>query len=334
MSEVDKNTLRSILVTGGVGYIGSHLVAQLLAAGHRVTVLDNLSYGDAGLAAVRNHPALRFIHGDICDLRAVTRAVKGNEIVIALAAIVGDPACKVNVDETVNVNYQATKVLIEECHFQGVKRIVFASSCSVYGANSDIMLNERSWLNPVSLYARTRIMSEEVLLQNRHRVTPVILRLATVFGWSARMRFDLSVNFLTAKAVCEGRIQIYGGNQWRPYVHVKDAAQAFMLAALVPEKQVAGEIFNVGSNPENYQIRELGEAVCRLVPGTVMEICEEEEDRRDYRVAFDKIGSTLGFEAHHNVRDGILEIAEHLRKGGCNYKDNIYYNVKYLYQDV
>ena len=322
---------KKILVTGGAGYIGSHLVRKLLERGYRVNVLDNLSYGGSGIEGILGEKNLNFIEGDICCVKDVVKAVQGTSRVIALAAIVGDPACELNREDTISTNYQATKILVEVAKYYRVERIIFASSCSVYGANSKLILNEGSQLQPLSLYAETRIMSEQVLLESCENVVPVILRLATVFGFSRRMRFDLVVNILSAKAAMEKRIQVYGGSQWRPFVHVKDAADAFILAAEAPGEQVNREIINVGSNSLNFRIKDLAGIVKKVLKGTRIEMKPEIEDSRDYRVGFDKIGSTLGFKPRYKIEHGVREIARFLERRKINYKDDIYYNVRYLY---
>src|SRR5216110_3646785 len=208
----------------------------------------------AGISAIRSHPRLEIVAGDICNLRDVSRAMRDVEGVIGLAAIVGDPACNLDPEETVNLNYASTKILAETCNFYGVRRLVFASSCSVYGASTQGLLTERSRLHPVSLYARTRVLSENIMFDRRGEVEPVALRLATVFGLSPRMRFDLVVNTLTVRAVVDGKIAIFGGNQWRPNVHCRDAARAFIRALEAPAGLVAGEVFNVGGDDLNHTI--------------------------------------------------------------------------------
>ena len=301
---------QTVLVTGGAGYIGSHLTRKLLEGGHHVRVLDNFTFGEGGLRELRGHPRLEIAEGDISSIRDVTASVKDVGSVIALAAIVGDPACGLNAEETLNLNYESTKVLVEACDFYGVGRLVFASSCSVYGASDEGLLTETSALNPVSLYARTRIMSEDVILDRCGRVTPVILRLATVFGLSPRMRFDLVVNTLTVRAVVDGRFQIFGGDQWRPFVHCQDAAEAFLRAATAPRERVDREVFNVGTEGMNYTIAEVGEIVAEEVPGTEVQHVDTVDDPRNYRVAFDKIRGALDFEPAYDLRSGIREMAE------------------------
>ena len=285
--------------------------------------------------SVRDHPRLEIITGDICDMKAVARGVRDTHGVIALAAIVGDPACNLDPEETVNLNYQATKILVEACTFYGVRRLVFSSSCSVYGANSNGLLTERSHLNPVSLYARTRILSESILFDRHGEVEPVVLRLATVFGASPRMRFDLVVNTLTARAVVDGKITIFGGNQWRPHVHCRDAARAFVLALAAPADAVAGEVFNVGGSDLNMRILDLGKLVASTVGGGVeVVIGDNAQDPRDYRVGFEKIRKTLGYVPERSLEDGIREVADAIRANRAlqSYQDPIYHNVHALSQ--
>jgi nucleoside-diphosphate-sugar epimerase len=325
--------MKKVLVTGGAGYLGSHVVRQLLQKGYQVKVLDNLTYGDSGLKDILHESKLEFIKGDICNIKDVVKAVKGCSIVIALAAIVGDPACSLNEEETINTNYESTKVLVEICKYYGVQRLLFASSCSVYGSNSGMMLNEGSWLNPCSLYAKTRVMSENVILQNCDSILPVILRLATLYGQSYRMRYDLVVNILSAKAAKEGKIHIFGGDQWRPLIHVRGAAAAFLLAMDADEKLVNREIYNVGSNGQNYRIIDIAKEVERMVPNVLIVVEDTAEDKRDYKVNFDKIMNLLAFKPKITLPEGIREMVKAVKTHVVSdYLNDIYYNVKYLYR--
>ncbi len=323
-----------VLVTGGAGFIGSHVTKMLLARGYSVRVIDNFTYGDTGLARVRTHPGLELVEGDVCNIRDIQRCVRGVDGVIALAAIVGDPACDLDPQETLNLNYEATKLLIEACNFHGVRRLVFASSCSVYGASSEHLLTERSQLNPVSLYARTRILSENIIFDRCGAVEPVVLRLATAFGLSDRMRFDLVVNTLTARGVGDKRITIFGGDQWRPNVHCQDAARAFIMAYEAPGSQVAGEVFNVGGDDLNYRIAEIGSLVVDTLGDVEMTVDTRDVDARDYRVGFGKIRSVLGFEPEYTVKGGILEIADAIAVNPSlkAYDEPTYHNVRVLEQ--
>jgi nucleoside-diphosphate-sugar epimerase len=330
------NGERRVLVTGGAGFIGSHLTRLLLDRGYLVRVLDRFDYGRAGIEGMQDHPRLEIVQGDICNSRDLSRAVRDVEGVLALAAIVGDPACNLDPEETVNLNYTATKILVETCNLYSVRRLVFASSCSVYGASKVGLLTERSRLNPVSLYARTRVLSENILFDRRGDVEPVVLRLATVFGLSPRMRFDLVVNTLTAQAVVERKIGIFGGNQWRPNVHCRDAARAFVLALEAPAAHVAGETFNVGGDALNHKIGELGDMVAHTVGGVEVDRRDDAQDPRDYRVSFAKIRRVLGFEPAHTVASGILEVAAAVRSNPAfaHYRSPVFHNVQAFKQSL
>lgn len=332
MASALKKDLDLVLITGGAGYIGLHLVDYFLSNNYRVRVLDNFTFGTAHLKHYENNPNLELIEGDIANIRDVVPALKGVNTVIALAALVGDPACGVDAEETLNLNYEATKILIETSNFYGVKRFVFASSCSVYGAAENTFLNESSPLNPVSLYAKTRIMSEEVVLERCGSVEPVILRLSTVFGLSPRMRFDLVVNLVTVKAIVEGKFQIFGGDQWRPFVHCKDAAKAFYLAATAPSDVVESPIFNVGSDDMNYNLKDVGKMVHSCVPNAEYELVESQEDARNYKVSFEKINKCLGFQPDYTISTGIEEMVGAIKKDSKlqKYKTETFSNLQVI----
>ena len=302
-----ERAVRQVLVVGGAGYIGNGLVRDLLADGYRVRVLDSLACGDEGLRPLYGCPDFELVQGDFRHVGPVVRAAKGVDAVIHLGAIVGDPACAVDEDETLETNLAATRLLADVARASGVSRLLFASTCSVYGA-CDHIVDERSALNPVSLYAATKIDSELVLLAARdRRFHPVILRLATAFGWSLRPRFDLVVNLLAARAAVEGKIQIFNGDQWRPFVHIADISQAFRAALAAPLGVTSGEIFNTGSNALNLTLRQLSGEIARLVPGLEVAYTAN-ADARNYRVSFDKIRDRLGFECRTSIAAGVSEI--------------------------
>jgi nucleoside-diphosphate-sugar epimerase len=331
---MNKNILRpgdTVLVTGGAGYVGSHLVRMLLKQGYRVRVLETYLYGDVGLSGCANEPQLEVLTGDICNIRDMIRAAKGAKAVIALAALVGDAACEIDHDETVAINIESTKLLCNVARLTpSIERIVFASSCSVYGATEGLVLNEGSKLNPVSFYARSRIVSEQILARELSGHSVVTLRLGTVFGTSPRMRLDLMINTMTYRAIHSGRITVTGGQAWRPHVHVKDVATAFLMAAEAPHERVSGEVFNVGSDHNNFTISEAAVIVAGEIAGTQIEHLDTVEDLRSYRVSFDKIRHVLGFSPRYRIQDGVREIRELLASESIDAECSVYSNLKHL----
>jgi nucleoside-diphosphate-sugar epimerase len=306
---------RTFLVTGGGGYVGSHVVRQLLERGDRVRVLDLFLYGDQGLKALSNHPRLSVVVGDVRDPAAMQEAAAGADTVMALAALVGDAACELDRDAAVAINQEATELLVETCLDAGVRRLVFASSCSVYGTAADPLLMESSTLNPLSLYARTRVASERIVDAHAGRLSAVTLRLATVFGMSARMRLDLLVNTLTAHAYFRRKIRVSGRAQVRPHLHVHDAAAALVLAADARDTLVRGQRFNVGDDRSCHSVREIAAIVGAAVPGIEVSVEPPLYDARNYRVSFSKIRKTLGFARRFTVADGVAEIVAACRGG-------------------
>jgi nucleoside-diphosphate-sugar epimerase len=330
----EKHTVRHVLVIGGAGYIGSVLVRKLLDRGYTVTVLDALLYGDESIRELYGRPGFELIHDDMRNVEAVVRAMQYADAVVHLGALVGDPACALDEKLTLEINLAATRMIAEAARGFGIQRFIFASTCSVYGA-SDQLLDEHSALNPVSLYARTKIESERVLLAlNDDRFTPVILRFATVYGLSPRPRFDLVINLLTARAVCDRRITIFGGDQWRPFIHVDDAAEAILRCLEAPLHVIKGQIFNAGSDDQNYQIAQLGDLIKELIPDVEVIRQGDDTDRRNYRVSFGKIRKHLNFSPRHTVADGILEIKSAIEAGRIrDYRDARYSNYKTLSEE-
>ena len=306
----------TILVTGGAGYIGTVLVDRLLKSGYKVIVLDNLMFGvDPLKKFLQNpNPNLAIIIGDIQHEDDVNRALDDVDSVIHLAAIVGDPACAADTDLAVNVNFNATVKLADMCKKRKIRKFVFASTCSVYGIGKEEVLTEDSEVNPVSLYAETRLYGERGILSLADRnFSPVLLRLGTMFGLSPRMRFDIIVNYLTQKALIDKKISIFGGDQWRPLLHVTDAAKAFQLAMESPVEKTDRQIFNVGIS--NLKIKDIGKVVQNCLPETKMEIVKTIGDKRSYHVTFEKIERILDFKAEIGLESGIREISSSIRKG-------------------
>lgn len=305
--------IHRVLVVGGAGYIGSVFVRQLLARRYQVRVLDAAVFGNSAIVDLISNPQFEFCQGDLRHVESVVHAVQGCDAVVHLGAIVGDPACDVDAESTREINTVATKLLVQVCRGDGVRRLLFASTCAVYGA-SDHLMDERSEVNPVSLYARSKLDGERVILESRSAdFCPVVLRIGTAFGLSYRPRFDLVVNLLVGKAWKDKKITIYNQDQWRPFVHVHDIARAFCASLEAGAEAVSGEVFNVGAYGMNQTLGQVAEKIVQLVPGTEVQHVET-NDRRNYRVSFDKIHSYLGFSCERTLEDGIREIRDFLER--------------------
>jgi nucleoside-diphosphate-sugar epimerase len=321
---------RAVLVIGGAGYIGSALLPKLLAEGYRARVLDLFLYGTGPIAGILGHPKLETIRADFRRVDALVAAMQGVDHLVHLGGIVGDPACAIDEELTIDVNLAATRLVGEVAKGNGIKHFVFASTCSVYGASEEV-LTESSALNPLSLYARSKAASEQVLLNMANdRFTPMIVRFGTIYGLSGRTRFDLVVNLLAAKAVFDGCITVFGGDQWRPFLHVDDAAQAVAQLLRLPPG-LGAEIFNVGSNAENYTITRVGEIVKKIVPEAELILEPADQDRRNYKVSFSKIKLMVGFRPQWTVEDGVRQVVNAIRAGEISdYREAHYSNERYL----
>ncbi len=310
----------NVLVTGGAGYIGSMVARALLAGGHQVRVFDSLLHTGAALLSLLPEDGFEFVRGDVRSAEALQAAVAGVDSVVHLAAIVGDPACARDPALAREVNLEGSLRLFELSRRAGVGRFVFASTCSNYGRTADpgAYVDEGSELHPVSLYAETKVEVEQSLLAHPAGAHPAVtvLRLATVYGLSPRMRFDLTVNEFTMELLTRQNVVIFGEQFWRPYIHVRDVARAVAMVVAAPGATVAGQVFNVGDTRENYQKGTLAELIrAALGNGATIERVARTEDPRDYRVSFARIQRVLGYDVTRTVPDGVNEIARAIRQG-------------------
>jgi len=296
---------RNILVIGGAGYIGSVLVSKLISLNYNVRVLDLLLYGKENLQYITHGKDIDFIRGDCRHEEVIKKSLNGINIVIHLGEIVGDPACSINEAFTIDVNYSATQMIVEQCVRFGISKFIFASSCSVYG-QTDYEVNESSPTNPISLYARCKIESENAILGYQNNFfSPTILRLATVHGMSFRQRFDLVINYLTIKALVEKKIQIFGGEQWRPFISVKDVCKGIIAILKSDINIVKNQIYNLGDSEENYTLNQIGLIINELIKDVNIERLKDKVDERNYKVNFDKIHQNIGFKADYSVKETI-----------------------------
>ena len=308
-----------VLVTGGAGYLGSVVSRLLLEQGTQVRGFDSLLHGGQAVLGLYPFDGFEFMRGDLRDPDAVARALDGVDAIVHLAAIVGDPACKREPDLARAVNLDASLALYEAARHGGVSRFLFASTCSNYGRMEDPLLpaTEESALSPLSLYAESKVAVEQVLLgAPAGGPATTVLRFATLFGLSPRPRFDLTVNEFAAELELTRRLQVYGRQFWRPYIHVRDAAEVIRRVLDAPVATVAGEVFNAGDSRENYRKGDIVDIAVDEVEGPVeIEHVDIADDPRDYRVGFEKIAERLGFRASRTVRDGIREVIAAIREG-------------------
>jgi nucleoside-diphosphate-sugar epimerase len=303
-----------VLLVGGGGYIGIPLAEELLARGHAVRVLDRFYFGRELFEEISGQPGLELMQGDLRE--PDPRAFAGVDAVILLGALSNDPCADLDPRLSQEINMDGTLRCAELAKSSGARRLVFSSSCSVYGAGNGL-LNEQSATNPVSLYAKLKLEAEQrlhAMASDDFCVTS--LRHATVFGLAPRMRFDLVVNLMTLTAFQQGKIYVLGGGlQWRPLVHVRDVGLAFVTALEAETKLVQREVFNVGSDEQNLRVKDVAALVARIVPNTKVEQVPSDADNRDYHVVFGKIATVLGYKTRYSVEAGAKEVYEALASG-------------------
>ncbi|MBN2209100.1 MAG: NAD-dependent epimerase/dehydratase family protein [Candidatus Coatesbacteria bacterium] len=324
---------KRILVTGGAGYLGCALCPLLAEQGAQVRVFDRLYFGSEGLLSVLKSDDFELIEGDMRAIERFPGILDDVWAVVHLASLANDPSCDLSPTMAEDINHTASVKLAEMARSRGVERFVFASSCSVYGASGEKLVSELSPLSPVSLYARLKIRSERALfgmVDERFCVTA--LRQATLFGYSPRMRFDLAINLMTMSAVVKHEITVLGGgNQWRPFVHVRDAARAILAVLSAEREEVSSQIFNVGSNSLNLKISDLAKLVAAEVPDTAVSVAPDDADRRSYRVRFDRIQRHLGYETTITPEEGVSELSKAIQRGDITEPyDSRYFNVMHL----
>jgi nucleoside-diphosphate-sugar epimerase len=310
-----------VLITGHTGYIGTVLTPFIAAAGHDVVGLDTdlfeqCTFGDAPA----QFPAIR---KDLRDI--VPSDLEGFDAIIHLAGLSNDPLGNLNPDLTYDINHRASVRLAEMAKQVGVSRYLFSSSCSTYGAAGDKILDETAEFNPVTPYARSKVLVEaEVTKLADKDFSPTFLRNSTAYGVSPRLRFDLVLNNLVAWAMCTGRVLLKSdGSPWRPFVHIEDISRAFLAVLNSPRDRVHNIAINVGRSDQNYQIRDLAEIVEKTVPGCRIELAGgAEPDKRCYRVDFTRIGQVLPeFNPEWDIPRGAVELYEAYKKVGLRVED-------------
>lgn len=307
-----------VLVTGGGGYIGSTLVRLLLKKGYNIRVLDRFFFGMEPLQEVESQ--IEIVKDDI---RWVDSSIfNGIDVVIDMAALSNDPVGELDQSKTLEINHIGRVRIAKMAKKQGVKKYILASSCSVYGFQ-DELLDEKSKTDPLTTYAKANLLWEkEVMPLANDNFCVTALRQATVYGVSYKMRFDLAINGMILGFFKNGKIPLLrDGNQWRPFIHVKDACKAFISVIEAKPDLVSGEIFNVGSNEQNYQISPLAELIAKSLDVPFKYEWYGSTDKRSYRVNFDKIKKVLKFKPDFTPKEASLEIFDSLKNGNINPDD-------------
>ena len=321
--------LKNILVTGGAGYVGAVLVPKLLQHGYHVKVLDLYMYGENVLQAVQKHPHLQEIKGDIRDRKLLEKIIPGSDAIIHLACISNDPSFELNPELGKSINYDAFFDLVAVAKDRGVSRFIYASSSSVYGIKAEENVTEELPLEPLTDYSKYKALCEDVLLKERAPgFTTLILRPATVCGYSPRLRLDLTVNILTNHAVNNRKIAVFGGQQKRPNLHIADMTDLYVQALAWPAAAIDGKIFNAGY--ENHKVAEIADMVRQAVGPDVQIVTTPTDDHRSYHVSSEKIKRELGFAPQHTIEDAVKDLVTAFGAGNIpnSMTDMRYYNIK------
>ena len=321
--------INRVLVTGGAGYVGAVLVPKLLDEGYQVRVLDLYMFGAEVLDSVKDHPNLEQVKGDIRDRNVLEQTMAGTDAVVHLACISNDPSFELDPVLGKSINYDAFPGLVDVAKDSGVHRFIFASSSSVYGLKNEDNVTEELALPPLTDYSKYKAMCEDILLKKKEAgFTTMILRPATVCGYSPRLRLDLTVNILTNHAVNRGAITVFGGEQKRPNIHIQDVTDLYVRSLQWSDEDVDGKIYNAGY--ENHSVSEIAELVRRGVGEQVEINAVPTDDHRSYHISSEKIRRELGFAPAYSLDDAVTGLTSAFRSGAVPnpLEDDRYYNIK------
>ncbi len=310
--------MKKILLIGGGGYIGAVVAKYFLSLGLGVRVLDKLLYdNEFSIRNLKKNKNFNFINGDLCNLEDIQESIIDISDVIILAGIVGDPLSKKYPKETVEINYNGIKSCLNFFKNKNLKKVIFISTCSNYGlTNNDELVDESFSLNPLSIYAKTKVDIEKFILDNNKDFdfSPIILRFATAFGLSPRMRFDLTINQFTNDLIKNNQIDVYDPDTWRPYCHVNDFATVLFKLLNLEDDTLRNQVFNVGSNENNFTKRQIVELISKkMKKKCIIKYTGDGPDKRDYKINFNKINKFIDHKMV-SVSDGVDEIIECVNK--------------------
>ena len=320
--------MKRILLVGGAGYVGTELTKLLLKNNYYVTVYDLFIYGENLLKSYVGQN-LNLIRGDIRDLSKLKKVLNNFDFVIHLACISNDPSFDLDPKLGKSINYDPFEELVKISKESGVKRFIYASSSSVYGVKGEENVTEELSLEPLTDYSKYKALCEEILLQKRtDDFNTLILRPATVCGYSPRMRFDLTVNILTNHAVNNGKITVFGGAQMRPNIHIEDMTDVYIKSLQWSDNDIDGKIYNVGYH--NHSVRDIADIVRDVVGDNVEITTQATDDQRSYHISSEKIKEELNFESQHTLVDAVNDLLKAFRQDlfHNSLEDEIYFNIK------
>lgn len=304
--------MKKVLLIGGAGYVGSVVTDSLLNEGYSVRVLDNFIYqNQRSVIPYFTKKNYEFVYGDFSNSKTISNVLKDVSDVVILGGLVGDPITKKYPEESNLINNIGIKNCIDSLNQQGLDKVVFISTCSNYGLiEGDILADENFELKPLSLYAKAKVEAEQYLLSLKGKVdySPVILRFATAFGLSSRMRFDLTVSEFTRDLAFGKELLVFDAHTWRPYCHVNDFARLIDLVFKASKDKVAFDVFNAGGEINNFTKQKIVDTILKYLPNSKVKYQEHGADPRNYRVNFDKVKAVLGFEPKYTVDDGVREL--------------------------
>jgi nucleoside-diphosphate-sugar epimerase len=319
--------MKKILLVGGAGYIGTEVTNYFLRKKQKIICLDNFLYNNyKSIQEFKKNKNYQFVFGDLRDKKIINNLLDKVTDIVILAGLVGDPITKKYPALSENINFYGIKNLINLCKKKKISKLVFISTCSNYGIINNKTANEKSILNPQSLYAKQKIKIEKYLMGLKKNVSfsPTILRFATAFGVSKRERYDLTVNDFVLQALQKKKIKIFYPNTWRPYCHIKDFARIIYKVLFSKNSLTKFEIYNAGDNKNNYRKIDIIKKIKKYIPSLEYEIVYGQDDPRDYKVNFTKIMKKLSFKAKYNVDFGIKEVLRSIKKKQkINYLKNL-----------